>query len=96
MSLPNVGDQALSSVLNGIAPTSTKQVPTSTLDASAFEANDKSALFLRLPSNMTLLSPAWMSRLSSDDGVQAFKIPLASTVVVMQRGKITQFTIAGL
>lgn len=96
MSLPNVADQALSAVLNGIEPTNTKQVPTSTLDASAFEANDKSALFLRLPSSMTLLSPAWLSRLSSDDGVQAFKIPLASTVVVMQRGKITQFTIAGL
>ena len=96
MSLPNVADQALSAVLNGIEPTGTKQVGTSSMDASAFEVNDKSALYLRLPSSMTLLSPAWVSRLNSDDGVQAYKIPLASTIVVMQRGKIAQFTVAGL
>jgi intracellular multiplication protein IcmK len=96
MSLPNAADQTLSGVLNGIQPKGTKQVGTSMMGTTAFEATDKSALFLRLPSNMTLLSPAWMSRLSSDDGVQAFKIPLASTIVVMQRGKITQFTVAGL
>lgn len=96
MSLPGTADQKLSAVLNGIQPKDTKQVGTSLMGTTAFEANDKSALYLRLPSSMTLLSPAWMSRLNSDDGVQAYKVPLASTIVVMQRGKIAQFTVAGL
>jgi len=96
MSIPNAADQTLSTVLNGIQPKNTKQVGTSLMGTTAFEAKDKSALFLRLPSDMTLLSPAWVSRLSSDDGVQAYKVPLASTIVVMQRGKISQFTVAGL
>jgi intracellular multiplication protein IcmK len=96
MSIPDAVDQTLSTVLNGIQPKKTKQVGTSLMGTTAFEANDKSSLFLRLPSSMTLLSPAWVSRLSSDDGVQAYKVPLASTIVVMQRGKITQFTVAGL
>lgn len=96
MSIPNAADPTLSQVLNGVQPHGTKQVGTSMMNTTAFEANDKSALYLRLPSDMTLLSPAWMSRLNSDDGVQAYKLPLASTIVVMQRGKITQFTVAGL
>lgn len=96
MNMPAAADQKLSQVLNGVQPHGTHQVDTSMMDADAFEANDKSAVYLRLPSRMTLLSPAWMSRLNSDDGVQAYKIPLASTVVVMQHGKIAQFTVAGL
>ena len=95
MSIPAAVNQTLSQVLMA-QPNGTKQVATSMADTSAYEATDKSAMYLRLPKSMKLLSPAWISYLSSDDGVQAYKLPLASTIVAMQRGQITQFTIQGL
>ena len=89
--LPNSANQLLLSVLDGVAPSGSTQLTVKGGDCSAWLLGDKMYLRTRL----TVLSPGWIGRMVSPDGMYAYEIQKSSSVLVSQYGQPIELKIEG-
>ncbi|MCD6045239.1 MAG: hypothetical protein K0R48_402 [Gammaproteobacteria bacterium] len=90
--LPASADNQLLNVLNGIAPLNGRRLKTENDFAQVWTVGD--VLYLR--SAYVMLSPAWVAKMSSADGMNAYKLPPAPLVLLMRHGQIVSVKIEGL
>lgn len=90
--LPAAADNQLLNVLNGIPPMNGLRLKTENDFAEVWKVGD--VVYLR--SAYTLLSPAWVAKMSSADGMNAYKLSPAPLVLLMRHGQIVSVKIEGL
>lgn len=90
-SLPNSANQLLLGVLDGIAPPGSRTLVVKGGDCLAWLLGDK--MFLR--TRLTVLSPGWVGRMVSPDGMYAYEIQKSSSVLVSQYGQPIELKIEG-
>jgi intracellular multiplication protein IcmK len=89
--LPAGADPSLLGVLDGIPPPNSKEVSVKGVEAKAWTKG--SNLFLRTKS--TVLSPGWISKMSSPDGTNAYEMPLTPSVLISYLGEPREIQIEG-
>ncbi|HLB57301.1 MAG TPA: DotH/IcmK family type IV secretion protein [Gammaproteobacteria bacterium] len=89
--LPNSANQLLLNVLDGVAPGDSKQLTVMGGDCQAWLLGDKMYLRTRL----TVLSPGWIGRMVSPDGMMAYEIQKSSSVLVSQYGQPIELNVEG-
>lgn len=89
--LPNSASQLLLQVLDGIAPSGSRQLTVRGGDCQGWLLGDKMYLRTRL----TVLSPGWIGRMVSPDGMYAYEIQKSSSVLVSQYGEPIELKIEG-
>ena len=89
--LPNSANQLLLSVLDGVAPAGSKSLHVVGADADAWLLGE--TMYLR--TRLTLLSPGWMGKMVSPDGMQAYELPRTSSVLVSRYGEPAELKIEG-
>jgi intracellular multiplication protein IcmK len=90
--LPGNANQLLLDVLDGVAPAGGKLLTVRGGDCQAWLLGEK--LYLR--TRMTVLSPGWIGKMVSPDGMQAYELPKTSSVLVSKYGEPAEFKIEGL
>jgi intracellular multiplication protein IcmK len=80
--LPESANQLLLSVLDGVAPPGSKQLKVTGGDCQAWVLGD--TMFLR--TRLTVLSPGWVGKMTSPDGMFAYQMQKTSSVLVSQYG----------
>jgi intracellular multiplication protein IcmK len=91
VNLPDSANQLLLSVLDGVAPSGSKLLTVKGGDCQAWLLGDKMYLRTRL----TVLSPGWVGRMTSPDGMYAYEIQKSSSVLVSQYGDPIELKIEG-
>jgi intracellular multiplication protein IcmK len=89
--LPMGANNFLLSVLDGIAPPGSKLLTVKGGDCQAWMLGDK--MFLR--TRLTLLSPGWVGKMVSPDGMYAYEVQKSSSVLVSQYGEPIELKIEG-
>ncbi len=89
--LPNSANQLLLNVLDGVAPPDSKPLTVMGADCQAWLLGD--TMYLR--TRLTLLSPGWIGRMVSPDGMYAYEVQKSSSVLVSQYGNPVELTIEG-
>ena len=89
--LPSSANQLLLGVLDGVAPPGSKALKVSGAESQAWLLGEKMYLRIRL----TVLSPGWMSTMSSPDGMHAYELPKTSSVLVSRYGEPAELRIEG-
>jgi len=90
--LPDSANQFLLDVLDGVAPPGSQILFVRNGEGQAWVMGD--TMFLR--TRLTLLSPGWVGRMVSPDGMHAYEIPRSSSVLVSQYGQPVELKIEGL
>ena len=90
--LPSTSNVQLLSALDGIPPAGSKELEVQGGDAQVWQL--KGELYLR--TQMTLLSPSWISTISSGDGTHAYLLQTSPILLALNHGKIVQLKIKGL
>ncbi len=90
--LPDTSNPQLLNVLDGVPPMGAKNLQVQGGAAQAWLVKDK--LYLR--TRMTLLSPSWVSTMSSPDGTHAYQLVKSPVLLASDRGKMIQLTLKGL
>lgn len=91
--LPNTGTPQLITFLNGVPPNGAKELQINGGgDSQAWLYGGE--IFVR--TTMTLLSPGWISSMSSPDGTHVYEIMKAPVIIVSDQGAIKQLSIEGL
>lgn len=80
--LPSSSSPQLLSVLNGVPPEHAKTLNVFGGRAEAWEVGGK--LYMR--TRMTVISPGWLSRMTSGDGTNAYEMPLSPVVLALDNG----------
>ena len=90
--LPNSANQLLLSVLDGIAPVGSKLLSMQGCsDCQAWLLGDK--MFVR--TRYTLLSPGWIGRMVSPDGMIAYEVQKSPSLLISQYGNPIELKIEG-
>jgi intracellular multiplication protein IcmK len=89
--LPSSANQILLSVLDGIAPSGSKLLSVKGGDCQAWLVGD--TMYLR--TRLTVLSPGWVGRMVSPDGMYAYEIQKTSSVLVSQYGEPIELKVEG-
>lgn len=89
--LPNSANQLLLGVLDGVAPPGSRTLVVHGADANAWLLNDK--IYLR--TRLTLLSPGWIGKMVSPDGMNAYELPRTSSVLVSRYGEPAALKLEG-
>lgn len=89
--LPGSASQLLLNVLDGVAPPGSKQLTVTGGDCKAWLLGDKMYLRTRL----TVLSPGWIGRMASPDGMFAYEMQKSSSVLVSQYGEPIELKLEG-
>lgn len=89
--LPESANQLLLSVLDGVAPAGSKILAVKGGDCQAWLLGDK--MYLR--TRFTVLSPGWIGRMVSPDGMNAYEIQKSSSVLISQYGQPIELKIEG-
>lgn len=89
--LPNSANQLLLGVLDGIAPAGSKQLTVHGADCQAWLLGEN--IYLR--TRLTALSPGWLSKMVSPDGMIAYELPKTSSVLVSRFGEPVELKIEG-
>jgi intracellular multiplication protein IcmK len=87
--IPDAVNPTLFDVLNGIPPKGSKELKVNGGDCQAWLLNDK--LYLR--TRLTLVSPGWLSTMSSIDGTHAYQLQPAPVILALQHGKDKTLTL---
>ena len=90
--LPMGASPQLLDVLNGVGPAGSKRLQVVGGDADAWELAGR--LYLR--TSLTLMSPGWISTMSSPDGTHAYELMKSPVVLASRRGCMVHLTIKGL
>lgn len=89
--LPNSANQLLLDVLDGVAPAGSQQLMVHGGDCQAWLLGN--TMYLR--TMLTVLSPGWMGRMVSPDGMHAYEMQKTSSVLVSQYGQPIELKIEG-
>lgn len=89
--LPESANQLLLGVLDGVAPAGSKFLIVHGADSQAWLLGEK--IYLR--TRLTVLSPGWMGKMVSPDGMQAYELPKTSSVLVSRYGEPVELKIEG-
>jgi intracellular multiplication protein IcmK len=89
--LPNSANQLLLGVLDGVAPAGSKTLNVMGADCQAWLLGEK--IYLR--TRLTVLSPGWIGKMVSPDGMQAYELPKTSSVLVSRYGEPAELKIEG-
>jgi len=89
--LPSSANQLLLGVLDGVAPAGSKTLNVIGADAEAWLLGEK--IYLR--TRLTVLSPGWMGKMVSPDGMQAYELPKTSSVLISRYGEPAELKIEG-
>lgn len=89
--LPSSANQLLLGILDGVAPAGSKQLSVQGADCQAWLVGDK--MFFR--SRLTVLSPGWIGKMVSPDGMMAYELPRTSSVLVSRYGEPTELKVEG-
>lgn len=89
--LPESASTLLLGVLDGVAPPGSKQLTVKGGDGQAWLLGDK--LYFR--SRMTVLSPGWVGKMSSPDGMMAYELPRTSSILISLYGEPFELKIEG-
>lgn len=90
--LPQTENPVLLNFLDGVAPTGAKLLQVDGAPAQAWMFGGH--LFLR--TRVTVLSPGWISSMSSTDGTHVYELAKTPVILASQRGSIIQLSIKGL
>lgn len=90
--LPEQADKTLLDILDGVPPRGSKRLTIPGGIAQAWQLND--TLYLR--TRFDLISPAWLSKMSSADGMNAYKLQITPLLLVSRYGKVTQLKVEGI
>lgn len=90
--LPGASNPVLLDVLNGIPPQGSRALTIAGRDCSVWLWNGK--IYLR--TRLTVLSPGWISTLSSADGMHAYEMQQTPVILASENGKMVKLTIQGL
>lgn len=86
--LPGAADPVLLDVLNGVPPKGAKTLRVlGDSSCQAWLLNNK--LYLR--TQLTIISPAWQSIMTSADGTHAYELQPTSEILVLRKGKDAEF-----
>jgi intracellular multiplication protein IcmK len=89
--LPNSANQLLLGVLDGVAPAGSKLLTVHGGDSQAWLLGQ--TIYLR--TRLTVLSPGWIGKMVSPDGMQAYELPKTSSVLVSRYGEPAELKIEG-
>jgi intracellular multiplication protein IcmK len=89
--LPNSANQLLLGVLDGVAPAGSIPLNVIGADSQAWLLGEK--MYLR--TRMTVLSPGWIGKMVSPDGMQAYELPKTSSVLISKYGEPAELKIEG-
>lgn len=89
--LPNSANQLLLGVLDGVAPAGSRFLVVHGTDSQAWLLGDR--IYLR--TRLTVLSPGWVGKMVSPDGMQAYELPRTSSVLVSRYGEPVELKIEG-
>jgi intracellular multiplication protein IcmK len=91
-SLPGNANQLLLGVLDGVAPAGSRLLTVGgATDCEAWVLGEK--MYLR--TRMTVLSPGWVGKMVSPDGMQAYELPKTSSVLISKYGEPAELKIEG-
>lgn len=90
--LPGTESPQLLEVLNGVPPSSSKPLTITGGDCQGWLLNGH--IYLR--TRLTVLSPGWISTMSSGDGTHAYELQSTPVVLASARGKLVKLMIKGL
>jgi intracellular multiplication protein IcmK len=90
--LPSSADSVLLNVLDGVPPPNSKLLEVIGGAAEAWLQGSK--LYVR--TRLTILSPGWISFMSSADGMNAYEMQSTPVLLVSWQGKVIQLKIEGL
>lgn len=90
--LPSQADPILLDILDGIAPPDAKQLTINGGLADAWLL--KNDLFVR--TRFDLISPGWISKMSSADGTNAYKLQPTPLLLISRYGKVVSLKVEGL
>ncbi len=90
--LPNTASPQLLTFLDGVPPNGAKALQVTGGPCQAWLLGGH--LYLR--TSLTVLSPSWLSTMSSPDGTHVYELQKTPVVLASQRGKIIQLMIKGL
>lgn len=90
--LPPSANDLLLHVLDGVPPPGSQRLTVSGGDARAWLLND--IMFVR--TNLTILSPGWISSMTSADGMHAYEMQKSPVLLVSWHGKVMQLKVEGL
>jgi intracellular multiplication protein IcmK len=91
-SLPEAVNSELLAVLDGMPPEGGMMLQVDGAEAQAWQVGD--VIFLRTP--YSVLSPGWISTLSSADGTKVYKMQRTPLILVSVHGKVMQLKLKGL
>jgi len=89
--LPNSANQLLLGVLDGIAPPGSKTLNVQGADSQAWLLGN--TLYLR--TRFTVLSPGWVGKMTSPDGMIAYELKKTSSVLISRYGEPAELKIEG-
>ena len=87
---PNTANRTLLNVLDGIPPQGSDAVQISDPNSQAWVMGG-SDLYVR--TRMNIISPSWVSSMSSADGTHAYELPKSPVLLALSNGKIVKLTI---
>jgi intracellular multiplication protein IcmK len=90
--LPAHANQLLLNVLDGVPPPGSKRGIVNGGDAKVWSMGNK--MFVRTP--LTILSPGWISTMTSADGMHAYEMQKSPVLLVSWHGKVMQLKLEGL
>lgn len=91
VTLPDSANQLLLNVLDGVAPPGSKLLTVSGGDCQAWLLGSR--MYLR--TRFTVLSPGWIGKMVSPDGMNAYEIQRTSSVLVSRYGEPIELKIEG-
>lgn len=91
-SAPSSANPLLLNILDGIPPDGSHQHKVTGGDADVWKLGDH--LYIR--TRLTVLSPGWIAKMQSADGMQAYEIPETPVILASDQGNIVQLEIQGL
>jgi intracellular multiplication protein IcmK len=90
--LPANANKILVHILDGVPPNGSSRLTVSGGDARAWLFQNK--MYIR--TNLTVLSPAWLSTMTSGDGMHAYELQKSPVLLVSWHGKVMQLKVEGL
>jgi intracellular multiplication protein IcmK len=90
--LPDTGNSQLLSFLDGVPPAGSQELMVSGGPCQAWISGDR----LVLRTQLTVLSPSWLSTMRSPDGTNVYEMIKAPVVLASARGRVVQLNIKGL
>jgi intracellular multiplication protein IcmK len=90
--IPPSASDLLLHVLDGVPPPGSQRLTVNGGDARAWILND--LMYVR--TNLTILSPGWISSMTSADGTHAYEMQKSPVLLVSWHGKVMQLKVEGL